>query len=280
MNEIKKSALSVSSGRFGLNGNQLRLIAVISMFIDHIGVLIWEHGVGEWLNTLHTSLEIYQIWFMVNHILRMIGRIAFPIFAFFLVIGYLHTRDWRKYAFRLAVVAVISELPFDWVCTGKLCISGIIQNTVFTLLLGLLMLKAMDTVQAVMLQGQSEKQWIHPFVIQTAQMIVIVIACFVSMGLRLDYDYEGILLIAMMYWFWPDLKKTCLLGGIWMILCSGSLYATVGYVTAFLLIYRYNGEQGKQKVPKVLTYGFYPLHLVILWMLYLGLRSYLSQIPV
>jgi UPF0716 family protein affecting phage T7 exclusion len=280
MNEIKNSALSEGSGRCGLNGNQLRLIAVISMIIDHIGALLWEHGIGNWLNTLHTSLEIYQIWFLVNRILRTIGRIAFPVFAFLLVIGYLHTRDWKKYALRLAAVAVISELPFDWVRTGRLCISWTVQNTVFTLLLGLLMLKALDMVQAVMIRRQSEGGWTHPYVIQSVQLIVIAAVCLVSLGLRLDYDYEGILLIALLYWFLPDLRKACLIGGIWMTLCSGSLFGMAGYAAAFFLICHYNGEQGRWKVPKLLTYGFYPLHLVVLWILYLGLRGCLAQLPV
>jgi hypothetical protein len=280
MNEIKNSALSEGSGRCGLNGNQLRLIAVISMVIDHTGVLLWKHGVGNWLNSLHTSLEIYQIWFLLYDLMRMIGRIAFPIFAVFLVNGYLHTRDWRKYALRLAAVAVISEIPFDWVYSGKLCITWQSQNTIFILLLGLLMLKAINEVQIRLMQTPSESSWVHPYVVQCAQLIVIIIAGFVSYGLRLDYDYEGIVLIALLYWFWSDWKKLCLIGAIWMSVCSSHLYDVVGYVMAFLLLYFYHGERGKCHVPKWLTYGIYPLHLVILWVLYLGLCSYLVQLPI
>jgi hypothetical protein len=142
------------------------------------------------------------------------------------------------------------------------------------------MLKALDMVQAVMIRRQSEGGWTHPYVIQSVQLIVIAAVCLVSLGLRLDYDYEGILLIALLYWFLPDLRKACLIGGIWMTLCSGSLFGMAGYAAAFFLICHYNGEQGEWRVPKLLIYGFYPLHLVVLWILYLGLRGYLSQLPV
>ncbi|WP_461817744.1 TraX family protein, partial [Faecalimonas sp.] len=103
--------------KLGINSFQLKIIAIIAMIIDHIG-----------------------LFFFPEHILfRIIGRISFPIFAFLIVEGFYHTRDIWKYMFRLGVFAVLSEIPFDLLTTGKV-FDLRHQNVFFTLLIGVILM--------------------------------------------------------------------------------------------------------------------------------------------
>lgn len=214
-----------------LNGNQLRLIAVISMILDHAGVLLKDSGTA------------YKI-------LHACGRIAFPVFVLLLLEGYLHTGNWRRYAMKLLLLAAGSEILFDSVLNGVWGMDWSCQGTVFTLLLGLIMMKVMGNYPDM----------------QAAQFSIAAAACVCSMVLHLDYDYDGILLIAILYWYRTDWKKACLIGGIWMALNSGSVLYAAGYGIAFYLLYHYNGEKGKISIPKWVTYSIYPLHLAVIWM--------------
>ncbi|MFA7532979.1 MAG: TraX family protein, partial [Tissierellaceae bacterium] len=87
----------------------LKLIALTSMIIDHYGAIF------------HGDVILY----------RIIGRLAFPIYAFLLVEGYFHTRNVKKYGLRLFIFALISEIPFDYAFYGGL--SFVHQNIFFTL---------------------------------------------------------------------------------------------------------------------------------------------------
>lgn len=90
--------------RKDLNATTLKIIAVITMLIDHIAYV----------------LQIYSYSYSTYHIMRIIGRIAFPIFAFMIAEGAKHTRDIRKYLLRLLIFAFISEVPFDLAFDGKI----------------------------------------------------------------------------------------------------------------------------------------------------------------
>ena len=115
----------------GLTGQALKVIAVISMILDHIGYAI--------LNRMPEVNDSGTMTFTVYYILRAIGRAAFPIFCFLLVEGVLHTRNIGKYAFRLFIFALISEIPFDLAFYGKPFFNTH-QNVFFTLFIGVLML--------------------------------------------------------------------------------------------------------------------------------------------
>nr|MCR5451573.1 conjugal transfer protein TraX [Lachnospiraceae bacterium] len=120
----------------GLTAFKIKMIAIISMLIDHIGagliepIILNSNGLGE---------KSLQFLVSLNFVMRAIGRLAFPIFCFFIVEGLFKTRSRFKYALRLAIFAVISELPFDIGLMG-----GIYKpdhnNVFFTLLIGLLMI--------------------------------------------------------------------------------------------------------------------------------------------
>ena len=104
----------------GISGSTLKMIAIVTMLIDHIGAavlarLLMVNGLGE---LDQTSTDAIVQWLSANGALygtytamRMIGRVAFPIFCFLLVEGFLHTHDVKKYAMRLGLFALLSEIP-------------------------------------------------------------------------------------------------------------------------------------------------------------------------
>lgn len=217
---------------YRLNGNQLKLVAVVSMLLDHIGVVLVNGAVYE--------------------MLRVLGRAAFPIYAFLLVEGYFHTRDWKKYALRLGVLAVVSECFFDLAVTGRF-IDWRCQNVFLTLLLGLVMLRVL-TLLRLRLPDQSGL---------FAQLAVIVAFCGIAWGLRTDYSYTGIMLIAIFYWFYGDRRNACMVGFLWMVLMGSAPVRNLGLAAGFLLIYLYNGARGRWN-GKWFFYLFYPVHLMLL----------------
>ena len=122
-----------------------------------------------------------------NWIMRAVGRLAFPIFAFLLVEGYRYTSDIRKYFIRLFLFALISEVPFDLVTTGRL-FDMQKQNIFFTLAAGLI----------VLYLGKVAK-WN-----QMGAVIGIVVIMVVAEALHFDYGIAGILLIVLMYYSTQD----------------------------------------------------------------------------
>ena len=113
----------------GISGSTLKMIAIVTMLIDHIGAavlarLLMVNGLGE---LDQTNADAIMQWLSANGalywtytIMRMIGRVAFPIFCFLLVEGFLHTHDVKKYAMRLGLFALLSEIPFDLAFSSKI----------------------------------------------------------------------------------------------------------------------------------------------------------------
>ena len=123
---------SPASGRFSLSAAALHILAMVLMLMDHL-----------WATLLPA-----QDW------LTCAGRLAFPIFAFMAVEGYFHTHSFRKYALRLALFAVLSEVPFDLMYGGT-WFYPVHQNVIWTLLLGLLGIHLMETVR------KKQKTWLY-----------------------------------------------------------------------------------------------------------------------
>ena len=141
---------------------ELKIIAVITMFIDHSGAVLFPHA----------------IW------MRYVGRLSFPIYCFLIVEGYIHTHDIKKYLIRIGVFALISEIPFDLAFHSTLFYPDY-QNVDFTLFFGLLALVLIDCFS-----GQIFWQ-----IISTASM------CLAASELQTDYRFIGVLLIVIMYLF-------------------------------------------------------------------------------
>ena len=122
MNEAKSSCQRLS-------GSTLKWIACISMLIDHTAFLLIGYGV---LNTVSPGTPAYHMWIQLYYIMRSIGRIAFPIYVFLLTEGIVHTKSWTRYGIRLGIFAVLSELPFDWMCVDQSSIGSIIAELMRT----------------------------------------------------------------------------------------------------------------------------------------------------
>ena len=143
--------------RAGISGSGLKILSVIFMLADHIAAVVFFHILSQngifYLGDTSVSYmrELVQdgfvgwiyVWYQIMR--RIVGRWAFPIYCFLLVEGFEKTRDRRKYAGRLLAFALVSEVPFDLAFDGKMIILEH-QNVFFTLLLGFLMIWAMEEI--------------------------------------------------------------------------------------------------------------------------------------
>ena len=112
-----------------IDGSWLKVLAVVTMVMDHYASILLEDVYITLFRIGIRTVDLYDI-------LRWIGRISFPLFAFLLVEGFGHTRSLKRYAGKLLLFALLSEIPWNLAHSGKLFCSG--QNVLFTLLLGLL----------------------------------------------------------------------------------------------------------------------------------------------
>ena len=220
--------------RKGISGSTLKIIAIVTMFVDHAGYA-FSNG---------------------NHLrfMRIIGRVAFPIFIFLLVEGFVHTHDRRRYALRLAGFALLSELPFNLLLTGDVWdIRFAYQNVLFTLLFGFLTIWGLEKVESC----------VHQFWLRTvASGILIFGGMFLAELFQTDYAAAGVLAIVAMYLLRAQ-KATGVLAGC-LVLCSlgGLEWYCLAAVIPILL---YNGRRGLRL--KYIFYAFYPVHLLFLYMI-------------
>jgi hypothetical protein len=238
-----------------VSGSTLKIIAVISMLIDHVGAgilgrVIMAGGLGYDYAAL---VKVYRL-------MRGVGRIAFPIYCFLLVEGFMHTRDVKKYAMRLAIFSIISEIPFDLAFWSRLSYPGH-QNVFFTLFLGLCAMSGMEYA----------KEHVQN---QVACIIAQIAVCAVCMGaasfLATDYEAIGVFCIIIFYLYRYNRLMQVVAGCV--VFCTWELPALV----AFIPIYFYNGKRGLNI--KYFFYAFYPVHLLLVYLVavYIGLGQYTS----
>lgn len=219
----------------------LKIIACISMFMDHIGYIIFNG----------TSYFNY------------IGRFAFPIFAFQISQGYIHTKDVKKYFKRLLIFAIISQIPF--MLFRSQITSGFAINTIFTLLFGLAAIYSYDKISKV-------------FGVSIALSLGLIAEI-----LKFDYGFYGVIIILLFYMF---RKNTILLVSsfslVTIIKYSFMLLPFISYgsdtmlmvikiylplcvftILSSLFICLYNGKKGHDS--KYLLYWFYPVHLLAIY---------------
>lgn len=143
-----------SPAKKGFTGSTIKLIAIIAMLIDHTAAVILERMMmREGYMLAMSNTDLMPSWIAGHRLLyfsymtmRLIGRFGFPIFCFLLVEGFLHTHNRIKYALRLFLFALVSEIPFDFAFRGKWFYTGY-QNVFFTLFLGLLAMCAFSFFQ-------------------------------------------------------------------------------------------------------------------------------------
>ena len=230
-----------------INGNTLKIIAVITMFIDHLAVFLAKSGAdGAFYTTLPYTM------------MRAIGRTAFPLFAFLLVEGFMHTKSRGRYLISILILAGISEPIYQIFFTegiNELLHMKDSVNICFELAYSLIMLCVLEKIRKM--ASDSTKASI-------AQVIVATL--FVLGGIFLPFDYAagGIILVASLYIFRDMPIRKLLLGYTALQISGMELWS----IFAFILMYFYDGTRGKDIGKfKYLFYAFYPLHLLILYLL-------------
>ena len=237
-------------GRGGLTGNQLKTLGGLFLLLDHIGAVVIQggilHGRDREAFLAAAATDLGQRLLALSRILRYCGRLSFPIFAFLLTEGFIHTSDRVRYCIRLGVLACISEPLFDMAVYGTFFYPDY-QNTIFTLWLGLLVLTALEYLS-------------HP----ALQFLALLAGCALSWILKTDYNVLGILLIGALYWFrYNDTARL-----VWGMILSAleSLSCFCISALAYAPIVLYNGRRGAREW-KYVYYAFYPVHLVLLYVI-------------
>lgn len=223
-----------------LSANGLKIIAMAAMVIDHASVIF----IGPETN----------VW-------RCIGRISFPLFAFLIAEGAVHTKNKLKYASRLLLFAFISEVPYDIAFNGEyLEFSG--QNVFFTLFSGLISVYMLDFLRSKRLGFLG--------VFTTLGMGLV------ATFLASDYELMGVVVITLMYMFSTVKTGARYLGFALTGLLSCFVYKypfDIGIATAQIYaalaaipLAFYNGKRGR-KINKYFFYLFYPAHIIILYVI-------------
>lgn len=244
----------------GLSGSMLKLIAMLSMLIDHtayavLGTILVENGINsvkncspEYIISMIESGSIGWVYLGYQIMRKVLGRLAFPIFCFLLVEGFEKTRNRKRYALRLLLFAMISEVPFDLLFSLK-PVSWKCQNVFFTLLLGFLTMWGMEWIERK--SRDLETQW-------GLQILSVAAAGFLAEKISCDYGAYGILAIGLFFLFrekrWLQLLFGC-----------GSFCWEWPACFSCIPISFYNGERGLQL--KYVFYAFYPIHLLLLYLL-------------
>ena len=242
----------------GIPQEGLKLIACLTMLIDHIGYEIVYPIYASMSVASAADLPEVRMIYKLYLLCRCIGRIAFPIFAFLLVEGIHRTKDRKKYAKRLAVGAILAEIPYNLVVSGS--ISGPKQSVMATLLLGFLAVHYMEKCRSL--------AW---------KPVVLLPFAVLAEVFQVDYGWEGIVLIALFElsreMHSPNLVRT---GGMIVLfhymssavlqLGNFTLPMQVLGVLSMPFIAGYDGRKlTRSKVVQWLFYLFYPAHLLILW---------------
>lgn len=245
----------------GLSQEALKLLACVTMLIDHVGyVLVYPmyQQVGFINGDTLVSAKLLQTVYLV---LRSIGRLSLPIFAFLLVEGFLHTRNRKKYALRLAIGALLSEIPYNLVVSGS-PVWRYQQSIMITLLLGFCALLVMERCKKL--------AW---------KPVAIIPFAILSELLCADYGWGGVALIALFelsrYVYNRNLVRFCGMLVLFHYMSSAmlqfgnfSLPMQALGALAMLFISAYDGR--KVSGSKAVQWGFYlfyPVHLLVLYLI-------------
>lgn len=229
----------------------LKIFACMMMLLQTIGIVIVEKGMIHLeqytqasLNEAMATDSRLMTLAGIGSVLQLLGGMAIPIFAFLLVEGFLNTSDFRKYLCMVFLVALLSEIPYDFAMSGKLLdISS--QNAMFGTGISLLMLKFLSMMKHA---EKNAKRLV-------SILIVLASVLWVSF-LRVEYGLCMVLLTAVFYLFYAKNGWKTVFG----------ILISLMYVTgplSFYGIWCYNGKR-KDRIPKYVFYAFYPIQFLIL----------------
>lgn len=216
-----------------MSGFTIKIIAVISMIVDHLGAIFFPQYI----------------------FLRVIGRLAFPIYCFFISEGFFNSRNIKKYILNLFFFGIISEVPFDFAFFGKL-IYWDYQNVFFTLGIGLIVIYIYDSIDENKL---------------VLKILTVLLGSVLASYLKMDYGYKGVLMIFLFYAikkYSENIIKILSKLGIMIVNISG---VQIFALLALIPIYFYNGKRGIKL--KYFFYFIYPIHLALF-----GIINYVKSV--
>lgn len=250
--------LTELSKRGFLSNNALKLIAAALMVCDHVGMLIFP--------------EI--------RLFRILGRLAFPIFAYLIAEGAKHTRSYLRYFLTMAGFATVIQVGY------YLFRRSLEMSVMVTFTLSLLIIFALELFKKALFTKPSSKGKI----LATATLFVgtVLLVAFLSLVVDLDYHFSGCLLPVF-----PSLLTTpkvehppkifdTLDAKLPRLLATsvGILFLALDFggsqffgFLALPLLLLYSEARGKWKM-KYFFYVFYPLHLIVLYFIAMALRSH------
>ena len=239
----------------------LKNIAIVSMAVDHIGGIIIDGFFHKFSILTSAGLEIspnvsgyilIMVIYYLDIIFRLIGRIAFPLFAFLLVEGFIYTHSRKNYLLRLLLFALISQIPFSLaaILTGSSS-----RNVFFTLFLGFACIWGIDHI----------KEKSKNLIIGAIKIFLIIASCCLAAWyIDCDYGQHGVLCIIAFYLF-KDKIYGALAASAILLLLNPIFEITAPF--SILLINRYNGQKGKPSFGKYFFYTFYPIHIFIFYLI-------------
>lgn len=252
-----------------INGNTLKVIACISMLIDHITAGIIYFVLTQGLCPDNTSFDQLKT---VYYVLRKVGRTAFPIFCYLLVEGYVHSKNRLRYSLSLFFGGLISEIPFDITFYARedvfnINIPQILKankdllaghcNVYFTLLIGLLVIAGMDKIYSKLKYTK-----VPIYITYILSAIPLGLGVLLANKLVTDYRGYGVTLIAIFYVFRHFEPINLLAGYIFIATYSTEAFSLPG----FILLYFYSKKRGRNLGNmKYVFYAFYPVHILTIY---------------
>ena len=236
----------MKTDRYGISGSTLKIIAAISMVLDHVSRIVLTNGIMTHASYNQISDEQWAILSEASEVLYVLGRIAFPLFCFLIVEGFLHTHDIKKYLRNMLVFAIIAEPIYDFVQTGQL-FDLRQQNVMCELLLSLVFLIILEKIQSL-------SKWKR----HIAEIALIVLTALAAEYTKLD---GGVFFAAVC----AVLLSSCHIVGGGFEFATANVFNpdVAAAVVSLLLINLYNGKRGLKL--KYFFYIFYPAHLALLY---------------
>lgn len=234
-----------------MSSNKIKAIACLSMLIDHIGYILFP------------KLLIF----------RYIGRLAMPIFAYFIADGCRYTSSRVKYFLRVFLLAVLCQTVYvaNSVFMGDL--NEIYLNILFTFSLSIPLCFTYLNIKDAVKTKNTSKEVINIGIFVLILLISLLVSYFLSNIIRfnviLDYGFAGVILPLFAIFFEDKNKRlVCYIFGLILfnfLLCSHTPYIWFSLLSIPIL-YIHNGQRGAKKY-KYLFYVFYPLHLAVIYLI-------------
>lgn len=232
-----------------MNTNALKIIACVSMFIDHLGFIVFPKLL----------------------ILRIIGRLAMPIFSFFIGIGCVHTSSKKNYLFRVLGLGLVCQLIVSAELFFNHNVSSLDLNILFTFSISIVLCWLFLNVKSSFKTDSFKLKLINTLVFLASLTAVIYLFTrpLIIFGIEISVDYSlGGIILPLFVVFFPSKTARMISFTVGLILFNILLFKDVWFIWFSLLslpcLIFYNSQKGKNNL-KNLFYFFYPAHFAIIY---------------